>query len=161
MRGLMRLFTIAVAVVLMAGGAAAQESPPRGVARVFVQLADGGGEITGHLLDLSPAGATLLVDGVRREVPIASVLRVQTRGDSLWNGALIGAAVGVVAFALVASEYGDEAVVGGLVGTALWASIGASVDALIPGRTTIYRKTPGDSLRSAGLRPVFAMKLRF
>src|SRR5687768_15697602 len=138
-------FAMAAAVLFTAGGAAAQESPPRGVVRVFLQLADGGDEITGHLLDLSPAGATLLVDGVRREVPIASVLRVQTRGDSLWNGALIGAAVGAVTFALVAAEYGDEAVVGGLVGTALWASIGASVDALIPGRTTIYRKTPGDS----------------
>jgi hypothetical protein len=152
---------MAAAVLFTASGAAAQESPPRGVVRVFLQLADGDDEITGHLLDLGPAGATLLVDGVRREVPIASVLRVQTRGDSLWNGALVGAAVGAVTFALVAAEYGDEAVVGGLVGTALWASIGASVDALIPGRTTIYRKTPGNALRSAGLRPVFAMKLRF
>jgi hypothetical protein len=104
----MRLITIAVAAVLCAGAAAAQESPPRGVARVFVQLADGSGEIAGHLLDPDPAGATLLVNGVRRS-----------------------------------------------------ASIGASVDALIPGRTTIYRKTPAYSLRSAGLRPVFAMKLRF
>ena len=157
----MRVVTIALGAVLTAGGVAAQESPPRGLARVFVQLADGGDEITGHLLDLGPAGATLLVDGVRRDLPIASVLRVQTRGDSLWNGALIGAAVGALTFALVAAEYGDEAVAGGLAGTALWASIGASVDALIPGRTTIYRKSPGDSLRSAGLRPVFAMKLRF
>ena len=157
----MRLITIAVAAVLIAGGAAAQESSPRGVARVFMQLADSGEEITGYLIDLGPAGATLLVEGVRREVPIASVLRVQTRGDSLWNGALIGAAVGAVTFALVAAEYGDEVVVAGLVNTAMLAAIGASVDALIPGRTTIYRKTPGDSLRSAGLRPVFAMKLRF
>ena len=157
----MRLITIAVAAVLIAGAAAAQESPPRGVARVFVQLADSGEEITGHLLDLSPAGATLLVDGMRREVPIASVLRVQTRGDSLWNGALIGAAVGAVTFALVAAEYGDEAVAGGLASMAGWASIGALVDAVIPGRTTIYRKTAGDSLRTAGSRVAFTMKLRF
>ena len=156
-----QLITIAITGVLLASGAAAQESPPRGVARVFVQLAGGGEEITGHLVDLSPAGATLLVDGVRRDVPIASVLRVQTRGDSLWNGALIGAAVGALTFAFVAAEYGDEAVAGGLIGTAVWASIGASVDALLPGRTTIYRKSPGDSQRSAGLRPVFALKLRF
>src|SRR5688500_18401700 len=147
MRERIRRFAIAAAVLFTAGSAAAQESPPRGVARVFVQLAVGGDESTGHLLDVSPAGATLLVYGVRREVPIASVLRVQTRGDRLWNDALIGAAVGVVTFALVAAEYGDEAVVGGLVGTAVWASIGASVDALIPGRTTIYRKSPGDALR--------------
>ena len=157
----MRLITIAVAAILLASSAAAQESAPRGVARVFVLLADGGEEIAGHLLDLGPGGATLLVDGVRRDVPIASVLRVQTRGDSLWNGALIGAAVGAVTFALVATEYGGEAVAFGLVTTATWASIGASLDALLPGRTTIYRKSPGDSLRSAGLRPVFALKLRF
>ena len=128
---------------------------------MFVLLADGGEEIAGHLLDLGPGGATLLGDGVRRDAPIASVLRVQTRGDSLWNGALIGAAIGALTFAFVAAEYGDEAVGVGLVSTAAWASIGASVDALLPGRTTIYRKSPGDSQRSAGLRPVFALKLRF
>jgi hypothetical protein len=157
----MRLIRIAAAAILLASSAAAEESPPRGVARVFVLLADGGEEIAGHLLDLGPGGATLFIDGVRRDVPIASVLRVQTRGDSLWNGALIGAAVGALAFAFVAAEYGDEAVGVGLVSTAAWASIGASVDALLPGRTTIYRKSPGDSQRSAGLRPVFALKLRF
>jgi len=157
----MRLITIAVAAVLTAGGAAAQEAPPRDLARVFVQVADSGDEIAGHLVSLGASEVTLLVDGVRQDVPIESVLKVQMRGDSLRNGALIGALLGAVGFALAASEYGNAVVPGALLGTAVWASIGASVDALIPGRTTIYRKTSGDSVSLAGLRPVFAMKLRF
>ena len=157
----MRLITIAVAAVLTVGGAAAQEAPPRDLARVFVQVADSGDEIAGHLVSLGASEVTLLVDGVRQDVPIESVLKVQMRGDSLRNGALIGALLGAVGFALAASEYGNAVVPGALLGTAVWASIGASVDALIPGRTTIYRKTPGDSVSLAGLRPVFAMKLRF
>jgi len=95
------LIAIAIAIVLTAGDAVAQEAPPRDLARVFVQVADQGEEMAGHLLDLGPSGITLLVDGIRREVPLESVLRVQTRGDSLWNGAAIGAAVGAVMLALL------------------------------------------------------------
>ena len=156
-----RPLAIAIAVVLTAGSAAAQEAKPRDLARVFVQVADQGEEMAGHLLSLGPSGVTLLVDGVRRQVPLESVLRVQTRGDSLWNGALIGAAVGAVAFALVASEYGDAVIPGALLGTALYASVGASVDALIPGRTTIYRKTPRDAFRSGAPAAAISMKIRF
>jgi len=157
----MRLFTIAVAAVLMAGGAAAQEPPPPDLTRVFVQVADSGDEIAGHLVSLGPSDVTLLVDGVRRDVPIDSVLKVQMRGDSVRNGALIGALLAAVGFAFAAAEYGDAVVPGALVGTAVWASIGAGVDALIPGRTTIYRKTSGEAHRGAGSRPAFALKLRF
>lgn len=161
MRERIRLGVIAAVVTLTAAAAAAQEAPPRGVARVFVQVADSGEEVRGHLLDLGPAGVTLLVDGMRRTVPIESVLKVQSRGDSLWNGALIGAAIGAVGFALVASEYGDAVVPGALFSTAVWASIGASIDALIPGRTTLYQKAPRDSLRAAAPRAAIAMKIRF
>jgi hypothetical protein len=150
-----------VAVVLSAGPASAQEAPPRGLSRIFVQVADSGEELSGHLLELGPSAVTILVDGARRDVPIESVLSVQTPGDRLLNGALIGAAIGAVAFALVAAEYGDEAVVSGLLATAVWASVGASVDALIPGRTTIYRKTPGRLPGGAAPRPAIAVKLRF
>ena len=154
-------FAIATAVVLMASGAAAQEAPPRDLTRVFVQVGDGGDEIAGHLVSLGPSNLTLLVDGVRRDVPIESVIKVQTRGDSVRNGALIGAALGALGFALAAAEYGDAVVPGALLGTAVWASIGAGVDALIPGRTTVYRKTAVDTPRNDELRPAFAVKFRF
>jgi hypothetical protein len=161
MRERARMLAVAMAVVLSAGNASAQEAPPRDLSRVFVQVADQGEEMAGHLLDLGPSGVTLLIDGIRREVPLEAVLRVQTRGDSLWNGAAIGAAVGAVVFALLASEYGDAAVPGALLGTALYASIGASVDALIPGRTTLYRKAPRDTPHSGGPSAAIAMKIRF
>jgi len=156
-----RRFAIAAAVVLTAGGATAQEAPPRDLARVYVQLADGGDEIDGHLVSLGPSQITLLVDGVRRDVSIDSVMKVQTRGDSVKNGALIGALISAVSFALVASEYGDAVLPGALVGTAAWAAIGAGVDALIPGRTTIYRKTGSDAVSASGPRAALAMKFRF
>ena len=157
------LFAIAIAavVVLVASAAAAQEAPPRGVAKVFVQTTDAGEELRGHLLDLGPTGVTLLVDGVRRTMPIESVLKVQSRGDKVWDGALIGAAIGAVAFALVASEYGNAAIPGGLFVTGVWASFGAGVDALIPGRTTLYQKAPRDSLRAAAPGAAIGMKIRF
>lgn len=136
---------IAVAIALLAvpADAEAQEQAPRGVVPVIVQRANGGDEIRGHLLDLGPEVMTLLVDGARQRVPMDTVRRVDILGDSLRNGALIGAIVGGAWCAFVCgqglSSSGDLPMAVGF--TAVFgAAAGAGIDALIRGRTPIYLK---------------------
>ena len=50
---------------------------------------DTGMETAGRLLSLDPASLVLLVDGAERRFESAHVTRVQKRGDSLRNGAII------------------------------------------------------------------------
>jgi hypothetical protein len=113
---------------------------------VFVQEASGV-ETRGKLLALSPESVTILVDRESRRFDLATVTRVQRR-DSLRNGTIIGAVVGVVMGAIssgLADCSYDHG--GGCAGfrlgmvalsTGVYAGLGAGIDALIPGRTTIY-----------------------
>jgi hypothetical protein len=148
------LWTVAPAV------AHAQEAAPEGVDRVFVQREGPGDELRGHLLELGTETITLLVDGQRLKVPLAGVVRVDRAGDGLKNGALIGAVLGGVWCALVCGQGLEDtgALPLAVAVTALsWAGIGAGVDALIPGRTTIYRRPQ----TSAAGRPVLGYRVRF
>ena len=144
--------------LLLAAPAAAQETAPPDLQRVFV-LSNTGDEIQGHLLQLGTGVATILVNGTRRDFPLESILRIETRGDSIRNGALIGAAIGVVAGLLSAQEVGGGAAVPFAVASAgVWSLMGAGVDAMIPGRTVIYRR-PRTAAVAAGT-PGAAMTVR-
>jgi hypothetical protein len=110
---------------------------------------DSGVETSGRLLRLNRDSLVLLVEGAERQFEAAHVTRIQQRGDSLRNGAIIGAIVGV-ALGIVTAGFsdcpGDHP--GGscpgsraallLVSTGVYAGIGTGIDALIPGRTTLY-----------------------
>lgn len=87
---------IALAAVLAAGlPVRAQDLRAAGtLQRVFVLPATGHGKLEGRLLDLGHDSLALLVKGQRIEVPLKDVVRIQTPGDSVKNGALIGALVG-------------------------------------------------------------------
>jgi hypothetical protein len=76
----------------------------------------------------------------------------QRRGDSLKNGAIIGAAAGAAYFATMATllsriEEGDvivsTAVAGGLMCTGIGAAAGIGIDALISRQRVIYKKSAG------------------
>jgi hypothetical protein len=123
-----------------------------------------GGETKGTLAEASESSIRLRVNGQMREIPAGDVQRVARRGDRLWNGALIGAAAGG---ALAVSSQGDPTCaelnrlygkgtcynssnpLGVLVGAAIGGAIGAGIDALIPGRTVVYRATPQRAVRLA------------
>lgn len=77
----MKLLCVAVALVF-ASPAGAQEAAPRNVRPVHV-LSTAGDEIQGQLVMLGSNSATLLVNGLRRELPLESILRIETRGDSV------------------------------------------------------------------------------
>jgi hypothetical protein len=133
---------------------------------VYVQT-ETGTETSGKLLALSPDSLVLLVDGVERRFDAADVRRVEKR-DSIRNGTIIGALAGVVMGAVSAgiSDCPGErpggycgglrtVLVGLSVGT--YAALGAGVDAVIRGRTTIYqapRRVPtGASTAGSPLAP--------
>jgi hypothetical protein len=89
----------------------------------------------------------LLVDGAGRRFAISDVARIQKR-DSLKNGTLIGAAVGAI-MGLIAAGISDcpgdpGGTCGGLrvatfaTSMGVYTALGAGIDALIRGRTTIY-----------------------
>jgi len=145
----------------LASSSFAQEVPPQNVQRVYV-FSTSGEEIQGHLLQLDGASLTMLVAGARRDLPLDSILRIETRGDSVRNGAIIGAAIGVVAGLLSAAEVGDDATVPLTVSSAIvWGLIGAGIDALIPGRTVIYNRPTARAATSGTSGPAVVFRVRF
>jgi hypothetical protein len=145
---------------LLPAGAHAQEpasswpglAPSGGVSTVYV-VDDTGVETTGRLLRLNADSIVLLVDGAERQFDAARVRRIQRRGDSLRNGAIIGAVVGVGIGLLAGgiADCGRDDPGGGcpgtrvaalLVSTGVYAAVGAGIDALIQGRTTLYEAPP-------------------
>jgi len=172
-----------VVVALVPGVANAQDTAARwpGLASsrlstVYV-LDDSGAETSGKLLRLNPDSLVLLVDGHERQFESARVARIQKRGDSLRNGAIIGAVVGVALGVVTAgiSDCPGDHPGGGcpgsraalfLVSTGVYSAIGTGIDALIPGRTTLYEapKTPpaadGGGFAAAAFRRRAAVNLR-
>jgi hypothetical protein len=142
----------------------AQELAPRNVKSVYV-LSTAGEELHGQLLALGPQTMTLLVSGTRHELPLDSVLRVQTSGDPLKNGALIGGLVGLVWCALICGQGLDDAgyyVSAVAANTGFFMFIGMGIDASIVGRTTIYGKaSPPGAARENTPRPALSLRLRF
>ena len=118
-----------------------------------------GTETSGRLLQLNPDSLVILAGGVERRVDAGEVIRVQNR-DSLKNGTLIGLAIGAgmgLMTAAISDCPGNDP--GGSCGGArtaavavsmgVYSAIGAGVDALVRGRTTIYERRGASSPRSA------------
>jgi hypothetical protein len=138
-------------------------------------LDDTGVEASGRLLRLDPDSLVLLVGDTERRFDAARVRRIEKRGDSLRNGARIGAIVGA-AMGLIAAGISDcpgndpggscpgTRAAGVLLSTGAYAAIGTGIDALVVGRTTLY-EAPAASPRSARMPPrgraAFNMVLRW
>jgi hypothetical protein len=115
-------------------------------------------ETPGIFAEASESSIRLLVEGQIHEIPAGDVRRVARRGDPLWNGALIGAAaVGTLVVSAQRDSYcaqmdrlygkgtcsrSGDPTAGVIVGAAIGGAIGAGIDALIHGRTVVYRVTP-------------------
>ncbi|MEN3339928.1 MAG: hypothetical protein V7647_3604 [Acidobacteriota bacterium] len=114
-------------------------------------LDSAGREFSGHLLRIDQQSLT--IRNALGDVPfaIANVRTIDRRGDSLKNGAIVGAGVGLVLGALAAATSTCGGLLGpetscspsyklGIVGvsTAMYAAIGVGIDALRHGRTRIY-----------------------
>lgn len=141
---------------MSAGPAAAQTQtaparPPminaEGLPTVFLTDLQGV-EHRGKLVQVAPEQVVLRVDAGERTFKRDEIVRIEKRGDSLKNGALIGAAVGALAgffSAGLADCPGARDSCGGsrvaffalAVGT--YTAIGTGIDAAIKGRTLLYR----------------------
>jgi hypothetical protein len=138
------LIAVVLPLVLATPALAAgpQDAGRRKVQEVIVSQSASGEEVRGQLLDLSSRSVSMLVNNQAVEIPIERILRIDVRGDSVKNGAIIGALVVGGWCALVCGE----ALEGGafpifVVSEAgLGALIGAGIDAGIKGRTPIYIK---------------------
>lgn len=128
-------------------------------------LDDEGAESAGTLLRLEQDAIVIQADGHERRFDRARVKRIQRRGDSLKNGALIGAAAGVVLGVVaggIVECVGDDGRVRGCGAlarlgiatywTGVFASIGTAIDALWTGRTLLY-EAPGSSSAASRGRP--------
>lgn len=136
-------------------------------------LDDTGVEASGRLLRLDPDSLVLLVGDTERRFEAARVRRIEKRGDSLRNGAVIGAIVGAAIGVLGAgisdcpgNDPGGSCpgfrTAGFLISTGPYAAIGTGIDALVVGRT-IWYEAPGAPPRSAQMprrgRPAFKVAL--
>jgi hypothetical protein len=96
-----------------------------------VVIEDNGRKITGTVRDLSPASIT-----VGTSVLHETAVRELRRSDRVWNGALIGAAIGTGLatwdYAIDPSEPGNAVVFTAAIG--LGSAIGAGIDALAKGK---------------------------
>jgi hypothetical protein len=122
-----------------------------------------GREIKGRIGKLSRDALILVTSAGPRQLGEVDVATIsQRRGDSLKNGAIIGAVAGtayfVTAAALLAGSDDGEviiptAIAGGVLFAGLGAAAGAGIDALISRRQVIYQKPAGRS--RVGVSPVF------
>ena len=136
---------------------------------VYVTDRDGR-ETEGRLVGFDPDSVILFVDGAEERFLRERVARVDRRGDSLRNGALIGAGLGVT-FGLLSALGSDcpEDFGGSCPGvratyfvlsTVAYTGLGAGIDALIVGRTRVFdaartgvaaRITPGGARLTVGV----------
>ena len=147
---------VACAFVLTAGAAAAQTVTPELAALagrhavVYVLDADGQ-EFSGPLLRIDAESLTIRTAAGDLPFALAGVRTIHRRGDSLRNGAIIGAGFGALFGTLGAasSDCGGilepsrrcnagESLTTVAVSTGIFAAIGTGIDALRHGRTRVY-----------------------
>jgi hypothetical protein len=148
-----RLAAAVVAILLTTGSASAGQKRPLAAAEeVIVTHAGSGQELRGRLVELSPASLAILVAGQRVDIPMEDVLRIDARGDSVKDGAIIGAAVmaGLTGLSCAAVDDAEYCVTALILNTGFGALMGAGIDALHKGRTPIYIKA-GKTSGAVGL----------
>ena len=148
----MRMCLSLVVAVLLAAPVSAQET----FKEVWVTQSDSGDVVRGRLVDLSRESLVLLTPDNRRvEMPIDSVLRIEARGDSLKNGAAIGAGV-MAGLTLIGcaglGDGGGYCVRAAAINTLFGAVMGVGFDAMNGGRSTLYKKAPPAKSAAVGFR---------
>jgi hypothetical protein len=152
----MRIALSLLLALVVASPAAAQER----FKDVWVTQADSGDIVRGRIVNLSGETLSLLTTDNRRvEVPIERVLRIEAHGDSLKNGALIGAGVmAALTFAACANLTAGDCARIAPFEIGLGALIGTGIDALNGGRSTLYSRP---AATASGKTARLQLRLRF
>lgn len=138
-------------LALAAGGAAAQ--PSESFADVGLKVKIGqdvivrdaqGRELQGRLTALTPSALEIATQGGLRWFAQTDIRELARRGDTVLNGAVIGSGAGATLGALTFGSFSGEfragdAAAAGLIFGAVGAGIGLLIDAMIEGRTVVYR----------------------
>ncbi len=164
---------LALVITIAPTAAFAQQAPPvpspaQPGPTVIVQH-NKGAETKGKLLRLDMQEVVLMIDGQERRFALADVRRIEKRGDSLKNGAMIGGLFGLVGgflgsrlgrceppegyedIATCTKEDNPHPVAFPAAAALVWGGIGAGIDALIVGRTLLYQAPTGTA--ALELRP--------
>jgi hypothetical protein len=118
-------------------------------------------------LKLRPDTLTILDAGGTRDFKLADVTKIEAPGDSVRNGAVIGAIVLGAWCALICPQGLDgyhDSQFGYIlaVNTLLGAAVGAGIDGMHVGRTTIYQADTGTALaRPSGHKVNLALGFKF
>ena len=108
---------------------------------------DTGRRTEGKLLKFDTDSLVMLIDGMEQRFDAQRVRRIEKRGDSVKNGALIGTALGLVFSSVFigmadCAEYSGSCtgsqIAGFVVGTGLYTAMGAGIDAMIVRRTVVF-----------------------
>ncbi len=131
---------------------------------------DAGRRTEGKLLRFDADSLVMLIDGMEQRFDATHVLRVDKRGDSLKNGALIGAALGLL-FGGIAAGISDcpgedpggnctgFKVVGFASALGIYTAIGTAIDAMVVGRTRVFDAGRQVADRSVPAAPQLAMRV--
>ena len=163
-----RIPSVSILAILVANpllAQSAQTGNPSTISPVYVRSINGV-EIRGQLLRLGPDTLSLLDEGTVRDVRLTDVDRIESRGDSVKNGAIIGAAILGGWCALICPQgldgYAGQFAYVLAINTALGAAIGSGIDAMHVGRTTIYQPLESQAgRRSTGVRAYLSKRFRF
>ncbi|NOT43059.1 MAG: hypothetical protein HOP14_00465 [Acidobacteria bacterium] len=140
-----------VCLVLAGGGAvqAQRDAPLQALApytgQVLTLRTRAGHDVLIRLVRAEPDRLVVTVGGLERTFGVAEIAAVSAVGDSVRNGALIGAALGAVGLVFSRGEppcprgCPGRRAVGAGVAVGASAAIGAWVDARHRGRTVLYR----------------------
>src|SRR5688572_11112654 len=138
-----RRIALAVLLVLAAAPVFAQDavSPAcQGTSPVRVVMTPvDGPSFKGTLLCLSGDQVVLARDGRVTATDLASVRRIETPADPIWDGAVKGAAIPLIAWLVFSDGSQPEWM---LRSVAAYASIGTVLDALNRNKTRIYDRSP-------------------
>ena len=147
----MRIVITALIALALASPAAAQDR----FKDVWVTQSDSGEIVRGRLVELSGSSLAILTPDNRRvEMPLDKILRIEAHGDSLKNGAIIGAAVmgGMTILACQGLSRGSQCAVGTAFNTLFGSLVGMGIDAMNGGRSTLYSRPPAAKTAGIGFR---------
>lgn len=113
-----------------------------------------GDTATGLLASIDAAAVTLTTESGTRAVASADVVRLDRRGDSNRDGFVKGVLVAIPWSLLALQGYDDKGAWArdSALGALLFGGIGAGIDALRTGWTTVYDAHASPSPRGAGVR---------
>jgi hypothetical protein len=153
-----------IAVSLPAPAIAEAQVPGLRPGDIVWAVDDAKRETRGVFRRTDPSSLTVDVDGSERRLDVASMVEVWRRGDSVMNGGIIGAlvglgggiVVGLVVGIPIENEGGSTSEVlpwAAALGAGAGLGIGLGMDALVHGRTLVYRRTPSKIVVAPRLSP--------